>query len=183
MFCIFAVFEFVHYFNNKMETFNFDEFVEHWAEIYRPMQHLSGKRSKNKRFFLTDTYMGMSDFMTGIQPDKSPCVIMESNAEGELSEFFDMPEYTLYFMVRAEEMGDGASARNAKREAVTHMKKFMSYLKEKQRNEEHGITNIDTERVRYQTVGPMYDGWFGVTITLSDVQKLNGCVNSDDYIE
>lgn len=166
-----------------METFNFDDFVERWAEIYRPMQHVPGKRSKNQRFFLTDTYMGMSDFMTGIQPDKSPCVVMESNAEGELSDFYDMPEYTLYFMVRAEEMNDGYSARLAKREAVLHMKKFVSYLKQKQQNEEPSVINIEVERIRYQTVGPMFDGWFGVTITLNDVKKMNGCVNEEDYIE
>lgn len=166
-----------------METFNFDDFVERWAEVYRPMQHVPGKRSKNQRFFLTDTYMGMSDFMTGIQPDKSPCVVMESNAEGELSDFYDMPEYTLYFMVRAEEMSDGHSARLAKREAVLHMKKFVSYLKQKQQNEEPSVINIEVERIRYQTVGPMFDGWFGVTITLNDVKKMNGCVNEEDYIE
>lgn len=166
-----------------MEVFDFGEFVEHWAEIYRPMQHVPGKRSKNQRFFLTDTYMGMTDFMTTIQPDKSPCVIMESNAEGELSDSYDMPEYTLYFMVRAEEMSDGTSARIAKREAKTHMKKFITYLKRKQDNEEPGVRNIDTSRVRYQTVGPMYDGWFGVTITLDDVQSLNRCVDRDDYLE
>lgn len=166
-----------------MEVFEFDEFVEHWAEIYRPMQHVPGKRSKNQRFFLTDTYMGMTDFMTTIQPDKSPCVIMESNAEGELSDSYDMPEYTLYFMVRADDMNDGSSARMAKREAKTHMKKFMSYLKRKQEGDEPGVGNINTSRVRYQTIGPMYDGWFGVTITLDDVQSLNRCVDRDDYIE
>lgn len=166
-----------------MDTFEFDEFVEHWAEIYRPMQHVPGKKSKNQRFFLTDTYMGMTDFMTTIRPDKSPCVIMESNAEGELSDFYDMPEYTLYFMVHAEDMSDGTSARVAKKEAKAHMKKFMAYLKRKQDNEESGVANIDTSRVRYQTIGPMYDGWFGVTITLDDVQSLNRCVDGNDYID
>lgn len=165
-----------------METFEFDEFVEHWAEIYLPMQHLPGKRSRNQRFFQTDTFMGLTDFMTTIQPDKSPCVIMESNEEGELSDFYDKPEYTLYFMVRAEEANDGSSARKAKREAKIHMKKFIAYLKEKQENEESGVGNIDVNSVRYQTIGPMYDGWFGVTITLEDVQKLNRCVDDNDYV-
>lgn len=166
-----------------METFEFDDFVEHWAEIYRPMQHVPGKKSKNKRFFSTDTYMGLTDFMTTVQPDKSPCVIMESNAEGELSDSFDMPEYTLYFMVRAEDMSDGVSAKIAKREAKMHMKEFFTYLKNKQEEEVCGVENIDTSRVRYQTVGPMYDGWWGITITLNDVIQLNGCINGGNYIE
>lgn len=164
-----------------MEVFEFDEFVEHWAEIYRPMQHVPGKKSKNQRFFQTDTYMGLSDFMTTIRPDKSPCVIMESNEEGELSDFYDKPEYTLYFMVRAEEMSSGASARMAKREAKMHMKKFIVYLKHKQEEGDSGVGNIDVNSVRYQTIGPMLDGWFGVTITLEDVQSLNQCVDSEDY--
>ena len=165
-----------------MDVFEFEDFVEHWTEIYRPMQHVPGKMSKNKRFFLTDTYMGMSDFMTNVQPEKSPCVIMESNAEGELSDAYDMPEYSLYFMVRAEDMSDGVSAKAAKREAKMHMKKFIAYLKNKQEEEEPGIQNIDVSKVRYQTIGPMYDGWWGVTITLDDVQGLNRCVDGEDYV-
>lgn len=166
-----------------MEIFEFDDFVEHWAEIYRPMQHVPGKRSKNQRFFSTDTYMGMTDFMTSIQPKQSPCVIMESNVEGDLSEFYDMPEYTLYFMVRAEEMNDGSSARTAKKEAKKHMNKFIAYLRRKQEEEHPSVKNIDLSRVHYQTIGPMYDGWYGATITLADVQGINQCMDSEDYIE
>lgn len=166
-----------------MEQFEFDDFVEHWAEIYRPMQHLPGKTSKNKRFFLTDTFMGMVDFMTAIRPEQSPCVIMESNIEGELSELYDTPEYTLYFMVRSEDMSDGVGARRSKREAKVHMKKFMAYLKNKQDAGCHTVRNVDVNRVRYQTIGPMYDGWYGITITLNDVTSLNNCVDNNDYLD
>lgn len=68
-------------------------------------------------------------------------------------------------------------------QAKMHMKKFITYLKSKQEEEMRGVENIDTSRVRYQTVGPMYDGWWGVTITLNDVRQLNRCVDGNDYLE
>ena len=62
--------------------FRFEDFVEHWCEIYKPLQHVPGERSKNKRFFLTDTdYLGMADFMTSIDSKISFCVVMEGAVE------------------------------------------------------------------------------------------------------
>lgn len=165
-------------------AFLFDKFVEHWCEIYRPMQHIPGRNSKNQRFFLTDTYMGMVDFMTNIQPESSPCVIMESNQEGTFSGYYDRPRHTLYFMVQADEMSDGRSALSAKMEAKQHLQKFLAYLWEAQERGVPGVDNIKADDyIDYQTVGPFYNGWFGVFISLEDVQKISHCSVSDDYIE
>ena len=169
--------------------FRFDNFVEHWASIYKPMLHEAGKYGRNKRFFLTDTYMGMVDFMTQIRPDQSPCVVMESNQEGTMTDRFDYPRYSLYFMVRAHDMSDGASAMEAKLEAKQHMRKFIVYLrKKKEYNELHriksGLENIRIEQyLDYQTIGPMYDGWYGVLISLENLEAYSTCIVQDDYID
>ena len=168
--------------------FRFDEFVEDWASIYKPMLHEKGEYSRNRRFFLTDTEAGLIDFMTSIQPDQSPCVVMESSQEGTIGRGLDRPQYTLYFMVRAEIMGDGKSAYEAKLEAKQHMKKFITYIRNCQEVEEReqrtvGVRNIEVEDgLPYYSVGPFYNGWYGVYITLEDVQRFSKCVNEDDYI-
>lgn len=169
--------------------FRFDQFTEHWASIYRPMLHEKGKYARNKRFYLTDTYMGLVDFMTNIRPDQSPCVVMESAQEGSMTDRFDYPRYSLYFMVRAEDMSDGESAMSAKLEAKQHMQKFMNYLRAKQeedarRKQKTGIAGIKIEQyMNYDTVGPFYDGWYGVQITLENLEAYSFCVSPDDYIE
>lgn len=162
---------------------DFYDFVEHWAEIYKPMQHIRGKNSKNERFFLTDTYMGLSDFMTNVQPQKSPCVIMETNLEGNLTEQFDTPRYTIYFMVRSDRMVDGREAKEAKSEAKEHMLKFFTYLKHRQDMGMFDVRNIKLENTDYQTIGPLYNGWYGVTITLQDVESIDRCISYEDYLE
>lgn len=169
--------------------YRFDKFVEHWASLYKPMLHEKGRHGRNKRFFLTDTYMGMVDFMTQIRPDRSPCVIMESGQEGTMTDRFDYPRYTLYFMVRAQDMSDGTSAMDAKIEAKQHMQKFLIYLRRKKEEDElhrrkSGLENIKIEQyLDYQTVGPMYDGWFGVLISLENLEAYSTCIVADDYIE
>ena len=169
--------------------FRFDKFVEQWAMKYKPMQHVPGPFSKNERFFLTDTYMGMVDFVTTLQPESSPCVVMESDQEGCMTDRYDSPRYTLYFMVRAEKMSDGVAAYEAKLEAKMHMQKFMNWLRAMQEKEEderrkEGVRNIRIEdNMSYQTVGPFYDGWYGVYISLDDTQAYSRCVISDDYLQ
>ena len=161
----------------------FFEFVEHWCTIYKPMQHVPGERSKNKRFYLTDTYMGMADFMTNIQPQKSPCVVMESNQEGALGDGIDHPNYTIYFMVRAERMNDGHAAMMAKLEAKMHLQKFVAYIRQKQQEEDPLLSHVSIEdSLPYQTVGPMYNGWYGILLQLTDAQQYANCLNPDDYI-
>lgn len=161
----------------------FFDFVERWATIYKPMQHESGERSKNRRFYLTDTYMGMADFMSQIQPKSSPCIIMESNQEGYLETGIDHPHYSIYFMVKSASMVDGRSAMYAKVEAKEHLKKFVAYLRREQFNENHLLKNITIyEKIPYQTVGPFYNGWFGVLIQLDDSVQYQNCVSDDDYV-
>jgi uncharacterized protein YggE len=86
-------------------------------------------------------------------------------------------------------MSDGESAMDAKTEAKQHMQKFMNYLRSKQeedarRNLRTGIAGIKIEQfMNYDTVGPFYDGWYGVQITLENLEAYSTCVSQDDYIE
>lgn len=165
--------------------FRFEDFVEHWCEIYKPLQHMPGERSKNKRFFLTDTtYLGMSDFMSNIGSRASSCVVMESSVEGMVKGGFDMQQHTIYFFSRAKSTQDGIDAREAMLEARGYMLEFLAYLRKKQDDgmEEVQRINLD-ERNAYQSVGPLYNGWYGVYITLEDVRQTLLCINEDNYSE
>ena len=162
---------------------DFYEMVEQWSECYVPMQHEAGIRTGNQRFFLTDTYMGMADFMTSIQPEHSPCVVMESNQDGRIEEGKDFINHTIYFMVRAEDMNDGRSAKEAKQEAKEHMHKFLAWARWKLDgcpDMPHSRFNLDS--VDYNTAGPMYDGWYGVYITIVEVYSFDQCVHPHDYL-
>lgn len=161
----------------------FYEVVEQWAESYVQMQHTPGEMGTNKRFFLTDTYMGMVDFMTNIQPDSSPCVVMESNQDGRIEEGKDYMNHTIYFMVRAENMSDGRSALKAKLEAHEHAHKFIAWARNMlEEREDIPDSRFNLSSIDYNTVGPMYDGWYGVYITIEEVATFSQCVLPHDYV-
>ena len=130
-----------------------------------------------------DNYVSMTDFMTSIPNTSSPCVLMESNQEGMIKGGKETPEYTLYFMVKTgTSKPDGRLAHAVKLEAKQHMLKFMSYLREKM-DECRDLQHIDVEEVPYATIGPFYNGWYAVTITLTDVKAWNLCIDPNDYME
>lgn len=164
--------------------FRFDHFIEDWAIRYKAMQHLPGPNSKNQRFFLTDSFYGLSEFMRNIKYSQSPCVIMESDQEGRIHGGIDHPHYTLYFMVKAERMNNGLAALDAKLEAKVHMQKFLSYLRNQQdKGDVPGIEHIDIDDyLDYQSIGPLYDGWYGVSVTLEDCQQMSMCATENDYL-
>lgn len=163
--------------------FRFESFVENWCTIYRPLQHVPGERSKNKRFFLTDTtYLGMADFMANIGNRSSSCVVMESSVEGTLVRGLDVQQHTIYFFVKATDTQDGHAAREALLEAKTHMNEFLAYLRQKQSEGMSELQNINLDdRSGYQSVGPLYNGWWGVFITIEDTRQVRLCVDKDKY--
>lgn len=163
--------------------FRFESFVENWCTIYRPLQHVPGERSKNKRFFLTDTtYLGMSDFMANIGSRASSCVVMESSVEGTLVRGLDVQQHTIYFFVKATDTQDGHAAREALLEAKTHMNEFLAYLRQKQSEGMSELKNINLDdRSGYQSVGPLYNGWWGVYLTIEDTRQVRLCVDKDKY--
>jgi len=112
-----------------MMEFDYIKFTEEWAEIYKPMLHTPGFSGMNKRFFITDSYMTMVDFMAHMDPTTSPCVITESQQEGNVEEGWDYPMYSFYFMVRGDEMNDGKEAVQAKRSAKEIMMDFINFIR------------------------------------------------------
>lgn len=111
-----------------MTTFDYIRFTEEWAAHYKPMQHTM-KSDMNRHFFITDSYMTMVDFMAHHDPDTSPCIIAESQQEGEVEDGLDYPRYSFYFMVRADEMNDGKEAVASKRTAKHIMLDFVNFIR------------------------------------------------------
>lgn len=165
-----------------MDNFRFEKFVEDWCMIYKPMQHVPGEKSRNKRFFFTDSYMGLADFMASFSNKTSPCVVMESGQDGSIIRGLDQPRHTLYFLVRAEDSQDGFAARAASAEAKTHMLKFVAYLRDKAKRQDE-LRRIDIEQLSYQTVGPLYNSWYAVYITMEDTKQIQLCISADDYVD
>lgn len=143
----------------------------------------------NKRFYLTDSQMGVVDMAKGISNAFSPCVVMESTVEGGGPVTRPTRNYPVYFFVRADKMADGDDAAVAKEEAWMHAQNFLAWLKKK--HDDEVVENIDGDFARIDfssylsidTVGPLENGWFGVMIQFEREEPLNLCVNEELYDE
>lgn len=163
----------------------FHSIVKMWCEQYRFMLH----SKNNKRFYLTDSQMGVVDMAKDIADTMSPCVLMESSVEGGGPIARPERNYPIYFMVRAEKMADGDEAAVAKEEAWMHAQNFLAWLldkrdKELEKNIDGDFARIDLDSyLMIDTVGPLQNGWFGVMIQFEREEPLNLCVNPDLYLD
>ena len=161
------------------------DFVEHWAQIYKPIQHTPD--GKNKRFFFTIGFMGLVNFVQNADIKKSPCILMESNIEGELGDY-DSTTHTIYCLVRATDATEGRSIQSAITEAKRHLRNLLTFLRVKKRDKKsnlnHLLSGVQPEQsVHYQTEGPIYDGWIAVYISIEEINTTTICVDDNDYID
>ena len=92
----------------------FHSIVKQWCERYKYMKHTK----ENKRFYLTDSQMGVVDMAKDISNAFSPCVVMESGVDGSGPIECPVLNYPIYFFVRAEKMADGDEAAVAYETAI-----------------------------------------------------------------
>lgn len=162
----------------------FEKVLERWAMKYKPMQHVPGSTSPNKRLFLFDSIVSVPDFMTRQPLTKSPCVGYEFPLRGSVKGGKLLPIYTVYFFVRQDGnsiVGKELSA-DANQEALNHAFKFIAWMKQQQ-EVDPTLNNIDLEEVAYDTYGPLYNGWYGIFMQFRDVDKFSLCVDENDYLE
>ena len=161
----------------------FDEFIEHWATIYKPIQHQKNN-AKRERFFYVEGYMGVANFMQTIALSEGPVILYETHMNGNIGQI-DSENHTIYCAMRAERQGDSRAARAAIREAKRHLKAFWNYCGEQKRKYRNaaldGITTDDT--LSFQSEGPFHDGWYVVYIEVEQHLQTNICVDPNDYIE
>ena len=163
---------------------DFSQIVEEWAMAYKPMQHEPGEASRNQRFFLIEDIVAIPEFMSKIPETKSPCVMYEYMVQATIDGGRVVPSYSVYFPVNCgTSKPNPRAAHRAIRESLDHAFKFIAWIRREQDKDREDLKNIDLDRVRMDTYGPLLNGWYAVFIQFEDVDTFNLCVQDDDYIE
>lgn len=144
---------------------------------------------ENKRFYLTDSQMGVVDMAKDISNAFSPCVVMESGPDGSGPLERPVMNYPIYFFVRAEKMADGDEAAVAYETALFHARNFLSWLKKKHDDEidndidgDFARINLDGAYIDILSVGPLQNGWFAVMLQFQRDEPLNLCIDWNLYL-
>lgn len=163
---------------------NFEDIVAEWTMKYKPMQHVPGVSSNNRRFFLIDSIMQLPQFMAEANVTQSPCVAYEFQQDGRISGGLIYPSYFLYFIVKVPSMNLTRKelANEAVKEAKVHALKFIAWLRREQEVRKE-LEHIELENVSYGTYGPFLNDWYAFYIRLDDIDRFNLCVESGDYVE
>ena len=162
---------------------DFDKVIEEWCMKYKPILHVPGERSTNKRFFLVENIVNVPQLAANTNMQRSPCVAFEFHQEGEVEDSLITKAYTISILVKASEIFMSKERANeAVKEAFGHVKKLIAWLKMK-RDTEKSLRHLDLERIHYDTLGPLVNGWYAVFFTLTDVNCECVEVNPADYIE
>jgi len=144
---------------------------------------------ENKRFYLTDSQMGVVDMAKDISNAFTPCVVMESGVDGSGPIECPVLNYPIYFFVRAEKMADGGEAAVAYETAMFHARNFLSWLKKKHDEEidndikgDFARINLDGAYIDILSVGPLQNGWFAVMLQFQRDEPLNLCIDWNLYL-
>lgn len=163
---------------------DFSNIVEEWAMKYKPMQHIPGEGSPNQRYFPIEDIVAIPEFMSKIPDTKSPCVMFEYMIQADITGGIIRPSYAVYFPVNCgTSKPNPRLAQRAVRESADHAFKFLAWIRREQDNERKELMNIDLERVRMDTYGPLLNGWYAVYLQFEDVDRFNTCVDAGDYVE
>lgn len=169
-----------------MKFFQLIPFVKHWTEVYIPIAGVVNR--KGKAFHCIESIAHLANLSKRLPDLTGPFVAVETNIGGDITDKFLMPQYNIYFFVKAApKLGPDSDLEDteAKSEAMGHAMEFLNYLREKKRehaaDRQFPLMGIDTDNVHFETFGPFYDRWFAQGLSLTDLAKYSHCIDRSKY--
>lgn len=161
-------------------------FTKHWTEIYAPI--VENCPARGKSFHCIESIANIANLSMKLPTLPSPFVALETNIGGDISDKFFVPQYNLYFFVRAEQKAgydtdlDDAQAKESAMECAMD---YINYLREQKEQHENDrmfpLLGIDTDNVHFETFGPIHNRWFAVGISFIDKARFSRCVDKSKY--
>ena len=165
-------------------------FTQHWTEIYLPIVEAAQAKKKGKSFHCIESIANLANLSMRLPDLPSPFVAMETNIGGDFSEKFLLPQYNVYFFVKASQKAGrdtDLDDTEAKEEALEHANEFLNYLREQKEkhcnDHQFPLMGIDTENAHFETFGPIHNRWFAVGVAMNDMSKRSRCVDKTKYKE
>lgn len=160
------------------------EYTEQWAQLHPEIQHVPGKGSPNRRFFLTMGFSNMTDFLKEQTARTSPCIVMESGAPiSGTRDGYLYQDYTIYFCVRSPEQMqtlDGPEAKACKEKAKDLALEFVdTALKMNKQWRMRGVSMHIEEDFSIEPYGPFWNWWYAAQLTLRAGTGMDTCIGDE----
>lgn len=169
-----------------MKLYHLISFTKHWAEIYTPIANVFPK--KEKSFHCIESIANIANLSMKLPDLPSPFVAMETNIGGDITEKYLLPQYNVYFFVKAAQkagVDTDLDDTMTKESALECAMDYLNYLREQK--DLHGndrsfpLMGVDTDNVHFETFGPFHNRWFAVGISMMDMARYSRCVDKTKY--
>lgn len=171
--------------------FRYDNYIEQWAQMYKPISHDPTRGSRDKRFYRIDSITRLEDFAVNLSQAKSPSVAVVTQLDGAIdgaSNKFMRYTHRLFFIVKqadtniAKGIIDELSAADAKAEGQELAQDLFAWLYyDKCKNKNKDLAALDFETGAAFTVPQKFNGWWFTEVVIEHVVQRELCVNWEKY--
>lgn len=171
--------------------FRMDNYLERWAEMYKPISHCAGSTGKERRFYRIDSFTSIEPFASKLNLVKSPCVAfvtqVDMNVRGN-SDAFLLENHRVFFLVKQEGPGsagglrDELAATEAKRQGREIAEDCLAYLYYDMRtNRNKDLAGIDFSSATIYSMPRQFNGWWPVELIFAQLSPRKLCVEPEKY--
>lgn len=172
--------------------FRFDNYVEQWATIYKPMQHDPSAGGRGKRMYRIDSINRLEEFAANLTAAQSPSVAVVTQLDGDAdgpNEKHIRFTHRVFFFVKQPPVStqqgiiDEVGAADAKAEGVEIAEDFLAYLYDDYKNNPKGVLRgIRWDTVAVFSYPQKFNGWWPTELVFEHLIPRNTCVNPEKYI-
>lgn len=179
--------------------FRFDNILEHWAEIYKPIAHTDDPAQKHKAFYRCDTISSESAFVRNFNTAVSPAVAYITSIDAQFSATgVATHAYGFYLMMKQRTLGMAKSDRQREGEEaeckaalfdmLTDLVAYLTRLKRaatsgqiKDRELVAGLVGLNLDTLSCASVPERYNGWWLLGVQVDCVVQPKRCVAAEKY--
>ena len=153
--------------------FRMDNYLERWAEAYKPINHIPSAGSKERRFYRMDsiTYITQIDATLAGQSEK-----------------FVIVTHRVFFLVKQAGINlqngvtEELAATDAKVDGYEMAQDLLAYLYHDYRqNKNKDLEGIDFKGASIFTTPQQFNGWWPTEVVFTQMQPRILCVNREKY--
>lgn len=167
-----------------------DEYLERWAEKYKPISHVPNAGSKEKRFYRIDAITSIPSFAANLVNAKSPSMAYVTQVDGTLggqSEKFIMLTHRVFILIKQQGavlqngVAEDIAATDAKLLGAEIAQDLLAYIYNDKKNGNKDLAGIDFKGSVIFTTPQMFNGWWPTELTFNEIVSRNLCVNPEKY--
>lgn len=174
-----------------MSIFRIDNYLERWAQNFKPISHDPTQGSKNKAFYRMDSIHRLDEFASNLSGAKSPCLCVVTQMDG--SGHPDIGKkmfYThrIFFAVRQQSPDiskgiiDEVAAADSKAEGQELAQSLLAYMyDDKTKNKNKDLIALNFASAAISSLPQKFNGWWFTELVMEHIMAKDYCVNPQDY--